>query len=220
MSRLGLILLAGGIGSRMKSKTPKQFLQLGKKCVAMHSLDLFSHSGLFEEIVIVCAKPYRHYFQNFKGRFAEPGSRRQDSVASGEKLLSPQIDAVVIHDAARPFITLGSLQTLLEKGTKVGAATLGLPIKWTVKECETGGLVKRTLDRSNIWEIQTPQFLRRDLVKEGLKKADQEQLTVTDDVSLAELLGHPVQLVEGPDHNIKITTPIDMHIATRVIELG
>jgi 2-C-methyl-D-erythritol 4-phosphate cytidylyltransferase len=216
----GLILLAGGIGSRMQSSLPKQFLLLNDKPIALHSLELFEQSGLFDEIVIVCHTTYRHYFSDFKGHFADPGARRQDSVASGEKMLSTEIENLVIHDAARPFVTLDALQKLIQKGEEVGAATLGLPVKWTVKESEEDGLVKRTLNRTCVWEIQTPQFIKRELAQKGLQKALQENLTVTDDVSLAELLQHPVQLVQGPDHNLKITTPLDLKVAREVLSHG
>lgn len=216
MDDLSVILLAGGKGSRMKSQTPKQFLQLGGKAMILHSLDVLCAAKI-ADIVIVADLKYRHFFEGYDVRFALPGVRRQDSVKNG--LLECQKKWICVHDGARPFITTDMLQRLFWTGKKIGAAATGVPVKSTMKECCEKAFVKKTLNRSLIWEIQTPQIVAKELLLQGFEKAEQEKLTVTDDVSLAELVNHPVQIVEGDDRNLKITSPEDLIIARRLCEI-
>ncbi len=210
MDNLSLILLAGGSGSRMGNPTPKQFLPLRGKPIALHSFEIFRQAGI-EEIVIVCALEYRHLFDD--ERFALPGKERHDSVRNGLELCTKEW--ICVHDSARPFIDLAMIDRVYSAAKKTGAATVGMPMVSTVKETCEKGLVKRTLDRSLTWEIQTPQVVRKDILWEGFAKG----VAVTDDVSLAELAGYPVQVVEGNRSNLKITTKEDLIIARRLCEI-
>lgn len=209
---LGVILLAGGTGSRMQTAPPKQFLHLAQKPLVLHSLELFLKIPLVKELVIVCAEQYRCLFPRHP-LFALPGARRQDSVWNGLQKLSPAIDYVCIHDAARPLITLSLIQKLLEETTKTGAATLATPLKFTVKRATSEAFVEETPNRSTLWEIQTPQCLKKSWLEEGFAHANKHNLLATDDVGLIEPLGYPVKLVEGCYSNIKITTPEDLILA-------
>jgi 2-C-methyl-D-erythritol 4-phosphate cytidylyltransferase len=132
---------------------------------------------------------------------------------------SPDSELVCIHDAARPFITKESVLDVITAAKELGAATLGMPLKFTVKECYASLLVKNTLNRNNIWEIQTPQVIRRDLLLEGFNHINHEGITVTDDVSVVEVIGHPVKLVKGSYNNIKITTPDDFSFSEHLLKL-
>jgi len=210
VDNLSLILLAGGSGSRMGSPTPKQFLPLQGKPIALHSFEIFRQAGI-EEIVIVCALEYRHLFDH--DHFALPGKERYDSVRNGLELCTKEW--ICVHDSARPFIDLAMIDRVYCAAQKTGAATLGMPMISTVKESCEKGIVKRTLDRSLIWEIQTPQVVRKDILWEGFAKG----VAVTDDVSLAEVAGYPVQIVEGSRSNLKITTQEDLIIARRLCEI-
>ncbi|MCP5505639.1 MAG: 2-C-methyl-D-erythritol 4-phosphate cytidylyltransferase [Chlamydiales bacterium] len=205
---LSLILLAGGKGTRMESSTPKVFLPLKEKPLILHSYDLFASMGEIKEIVVVCPKAFRHYFPE-NTLFALPGKERQDSVQNGFSKCSGEV--ILIHDGARPFISREEVQKLLREGLPVGAATLGAPTKNTIKQVGPTSLVEKTLDRSLLYEMYTPQLLRRDLLEKGLQKAEGQ--TFTDDVALAELLGHPVKIVTGSCRNMKVTTPIDLKLA-------
>lgn len=209
-----VILLAGGMGTRMQSITPKQFLTLGEKPIACHSFEFFLNMPQINEIVIVCSPDFRDFFSKRSSKpvlFALPGERRQDSVYNG--LLISTKEIICVHDAARPFIDKDLVLRVLEAGNKHGAATVGMPVKFTIKESDAQSFVKNTPDRNKIWEIQTPQVLKREVIYQGFEYANQHQLTVTDDVSLAELIGHPVKLVEGSQTNLKITVPEDLTIA-------
>lgn len=206
--KLSLILLAGGKGTRMKSSIPKVFLPLKEKPLILHSYELFASMEEIEEIVVVCPKAFHHYFPE-NTLFAHPGKERQDSVQNGFTKCSGEF--LLIHDGARPFITREEVQKLLKEGLPVGAATLGAPTKNTIKQVGASSFVEKTLDRSLLYEMYTPQLLRRDLLEKGLQKAQGQ--TFTDDTTLAELLDHPVKLVTGSNRNIKITTPIDLQLA-------
>lgn len=213
MKDVCVILVAGGVGTRMQSATPKQFLHLNNKEIARHSFDLFAALPEVKEIVIVCAQPYRHIFdakKDVKVSFANPGDRRQDSVYNGLQAMTTECPFVCIHDAARPFITAEIVKLVLDAAREHGAAVAGMPLKFTIKECNQSQLVQNTPDRSCLWEIQTPQAIRTTLLKQGFAHAHKHNLTVTDDVSLIELLGLPVKVVPGCYRNIKITTPDDL----------
>lgn len=213
--KLGVILVAGGVGSRMKALTPKQFLTLGNKPIVHHSFDLFKNLTEVKELVVVCETQYCHLFKvnddsKLSLKFALPGKRRQDSVFNGFQALSSEIDLVCIHDSARPFITKSMVLKTIAAADETGAATAAMPVKFTVKESDSKGFVKRTIPRDHLWEIQTPQVIKRSLLQAGFDLAQRENITVTDDVSLVELLGHNVKLVEGSYLNLKITTPDDL----------
>lgn len=207
--KISMILLAGGIGSRMGSEIPKQFLPLHDKPVALHSLHVMLQLSQVVEIIVVCPPTYHSLFSGLPVRFALPGQQRQDSVYNGLQHVSPHTDWVAIHDAARPFITTHLVQKLFDEGQGVGAASLAVPAKNTLKEAQKDQKVARTLDRSLVWEIQTPQLLKKDVLHAGFAYAHAHQTTVTDDVSLAEIIGHPVHLTLGCYQNIKLTTPED-----------
>lgn len=212
---LSVILLAGGKGMRMQSPLPKQFIQLGAKPVALYSFDLFESMPEVQEIIVVCEESYRSLFKTQKVSllFADPGCRRQDSVYNGFALINPQAKFVCVHDSARPFLTDAMIRRALLSADEVGAAAVGMPLKYTVKERDKEGIVINTPPRHRFWEIQTPQIIKPHLLREGFEKAIASELTVTDDLSLVELIPHPVKLVEGSYNNIKITTQEDLTLA-------
>lgn len=216
-----VILLGGGIGTRMKASIPKQFLQLNKKPIIHYSFDVFMAMPQVSEIVVVCAEEYRHLFISKKGQpkltFALPGARRQDSVENGFKAMTSEPALVCMHDGVRPFITRPIIERVIQAAETYGAATVGMPVKFTVKECDSQQIVTRTPDRSFLWEIQTPQIIKTELLKQGFAHINARGITVTDDVSMVELSGHPVKLVEGCYTNLKITTPDDLALSEHLL---
>lgn len=214
--KTAVILLAGGQGTRFGGPTPKQFITLGNQPLIEHSLHILKQLSGLIEMVVVCAPQYRHYFPSTTS-FAIPGARRQDSVYHGLLALKSKAEYILIHDGARPFITLDLVNRVLDAAQLHGAATAGMPLKFTVKQHGGDHFVMNTPDRTTLWEIQTPQVVRRDWLEEGFAKINAENITITDDVSIAEHLGHPVKLVEGSYHNIKITTPEDVLIAHQLL---
>jgi len=221
MKQLSVILLAGGIGSRMNSPIPKQFLMLQGKRIVNYSYDFFKNLGNIHEIIVVCDPSFRSYFEeneHVKLKFALPGTRRQDSVFNGLSQVSENSDFVMIHDGARPFLNKKIVEMGINEAILHGAATLATPLKFTVKQAGPNGLIKKTLDRSTLFEIQTPQIIKTEKLKQGFKVSHETNIEVTDDVSLIELLGLPVKLVMSSYQNIKITTRDDLSLAEKILE--
>lgn len=213
---VSVILLAGGVGSRMKADRPKQFLELKGKPVLQHSLELFLSLSV-QQVVLVLDEAYRDDFKQYPVDFADPGVERQDSVKNGLDACS-DCALVCIHDAARPLVTPENVLRVIEDAREHGAAVLGVPVKATVKESDDGEFVLKTLDRSRLWEIQTPQVVRPDLLSQGFKKVEEERLAVTDDASIIEQLGGKVKLTLGDYTNLKLTTPDDMIVAANILD--
>lgn len=216
------IILAGGYGTRMQTPIPKQALKVGGKPLARYSFDLFLNIPEITEIVVVCAEPYHELFYSPEPHkpiiFAPPGARRQDSTYNGLQTVSKLHDFICVHDAARPFIDRTLIVRTLNAAQQHGAAAVGLPIKFTIKECDAEHFVVKTPNRAAMWEIQTPQIIRHEWLIEGFKYAIANNQLVTDDVSLVELIGKKVKLVEGAHTNIKITTPSDLSFANYLHE--
>jgi len=214
--KVSAILLAGGRGLRMGSNTPKQYIPLHGKAVAIYALEALRSCPHIHEIIVVCAEPYQPIFQHLSNEivFAQPGRRRQDSVFNAFQLVSEECPLVLIHDAARPFILQEDMNRVIRAGEQYGAATLASPVTSTIKRADSSGIVEETFDRKTLYAINTPQVLRKEILTEGFAKVQKSGVTVTDDVSLAEAINKPVKLVMGSDSNIKITTPEDLDIAT------
>mmetsp|Transcript_24622 Transcript_24622/g.67976 ORF Transcript_24622/g.67976 Transcript_24622/m.67976 type:complete len:299 (+) Transcript_24622:143-1039(+) len=239
MGDVGFVLLAGGTGSRMKANMPKQYLPLRGVPVLHHSLDLFleklvdhckssGDTSPPENVVLVMDPKYQPEYQaivdRYPGRleFANPGEERQGSVENGlNKLVEMskgRCQFVAVHDSARPLVTIEEICSVVKDAKEHGAAVLGVPCKATIKESEDGSFVQRTIERSRLWEVHTPQVIRIENLLKGFKKVAEENLEVTDDVSVIEQLGEPVKLTRGEYTNLKITTPEDMDVAEAILE--
>ena len=222
--KVAFMVLAGGSGSRMKADRPKQFLELQGKPVLQWSLELLLASESCATLVLVIAEEFRSLdflqpaLADPRVVCALPGKERQDSVRSGLASVPEECTLVAVHDAARPLVTLENINECLCDAATHGAAVLAVPMKATVKESEDGEFVQRTLQRSKLWEIQTPQVIRPQLLRDGFEKVEAENLEVTDDVSIVELLGEPVKLTMGEYTNFKLTTPEDMGLAESILE--
>lgn len=220
---VSVILLAGGVGKRMGGTIPKQMLVLGGMTILERSLQALSQLEEVTEIVVVLAPELR---DTQAGRacaaagviFAEPGMERVDSVASGVAASRNEATLFCVHDAARPLVRREDVRRVIKDAWLHGAAVLGVPCKATIKTSNDGSFVKETLDRSKLWEMQTPQVIDATTLRAGLAvAAAKDDAPVTDDVSLVELLGLPVYLTKGEYDNIKITTPEDMLFANAVL---
>ncbi|KAF5744427.1 2-C-methyl-D-erythritol 4-phosphate cytidylyltransferase chloroplastic isoform X3 [Tripterygium wilfordii] len=220
---VSVILLAGGKGKRMGASMPKQYLPLLDQPIALYSFFTFSRIAYVKEIVVVCDPSYKDIFEDASGKievglkFTLPGKERQDSVYSGLQAVDLNSELVCIHDSARPLVSSTEVIKVLEDGSINGAAVLGVPVKATIKEANSESFVVKTLDRKTLWEMQTPQVIKPELLRKGFELVNREGLEVTDDVSIVEHLKHPVYITEGLYTNIKVTTPDDMLLAERIL---
>lgn len=218
---VSIILLAGGVGKRMGASIPKQYLEIRGKPIATYSMETFSTMHCVGEIVIVCEPEWRAVFESCNDtlerkvplKYASPGAERQDSVLSGLQKVRDSANLVAIHDSARPLIKASDMLACVADAQRVGAAVLGVPVKPTIKEAGADGMVVKTLNRSVLWEVQTPQVIEPRMLKEGFQLVQRENLEVTDDVSIIEAMGKPVIITKGCYTNIKVTTPGDMAVA-------
>ncbi|XP_057995684.1 2-C-methyl-D-erythritol 4-phosphate cytidylyltransferase, chloroplastic-like isoform X2 [Hevea brasiliensis] len=223
---VSVILLAGGKGKRMGASMPKQYLPLLGQPIALYSFYTFSKMTEVKEIVVVCDPSYQDIFEDAKEnitvdlKFALPGKERQDSVYNGLQEVDLNSELVCVHDSARPLVSSAEVKEVLKDAWINGAAVLGVPAKATIKEANSESFVVRTLDRKTLWEMQTPQVIKPDLLKKGFELVNRGGLEVTDDVSIVEHLKHPVYITEGSYTNIKVTTPDDLLLAERILNLN
>lgn len=223
---VSVVLLAGGVGKRMGAPIPKQYLELAGQPIATYALDTFAAMREVGEVVIVCDPSWRYVFEERLARLARavpvkwalPGAERQDSVANGLAEVKADAAIVAVHDSARPLIYPSDAARCMRDGAAVGAAVLGVPVKPTIKEVDKDMNVVKTLVRSSLWEVQTPQCIRPALLREGFELVRAKGLEVTDDVSIIEAMGLPVKITPGSYTNIKVTTPDDMAVATGFLE--
>ena len=216
------IVVAAGRGIRFGSDKSKLLSKIDFKPVIAYSLDVFNRHPAVTDIIVVVNSAnidgIRAQIKKYKIKKAREivrgGARRQDSVYNALKKLDKRAELVIVHDAARPFISKELVSRAIKQALKSGAAIVGVPVKATVKEA-SGYIVKRTLNRDNLWEIQTPQVFKKNIILEAYKRFRNQD--VTDDASLIERLGRKVYLVQGSYANIKITTPEDLSIA-KVLE--
>ncbi|XP_050124187.1 2-C-methyl-D-erythritol 4-phosphate cytidylyltransferase, chloroplastic-like isoform X1 [Malus sylvestris] len=223
---VSVILLAGGQGKRMGASLPKQYLPLLGQPIALYSFYTFSQMIEVKEIIVVCDPSYKDVFEDAKHKiqkelkFTLPGKERQDSVYSGLQAIDLTSELVCIHDSARPLVASGDAAKVLKDGCLNGAAVLGVPVKATIKEANSESFVVKTLDRRTLWEMQTPQVIKPELLREGFELVNREGLEVTDDVSIVEHLKHPVYITQGSYTNIKVTTPDDLLLAERILSMN
>lgn len=220
-SLVSVILLAGGRGLRMHTHTPKQFLLLREKPLALHSFETLCTCPLIEEIVIVCEPNYFSLFtapSHITLKWAPPGELRQDSVFNALQCISKDAELLCVHDSARPLLSQEDLLRVIKAAFTHKAAVLAAPVKNTIKESDGNAFVKQTLERSKLWEVYTPQVMIPALLTQGYAIAHARGIKATDDMSLVELTGHPVKLVYGLSASLKITFPEDLAIAEQLFE--
>jgi 2-C-methyl-D-erythritol 4-phosphate cytidylyltransferase len=213
-----VIIVAAGTGSRLKQKIPKALVQLKRLPLVAWSLGVFERCSLIDGVVLVAHKSYLKEFQKIANGFKKVkavvpgGAKRADSVRLGLDAVDENTALVLVHDAARPLIDEASIKRLLQSLKSYEAAILAVPVKPTIKMVNEKNLcVEKTLPRHLLWEVQTPQGFKKDvLVKAHQQKIKEE---ATDDAMLVEQMGVRVKVVMGHERNMKVTTAEDLAIA-------
>lgn len=216
------IIAAGGRGARFGADRPKQLLTLGGVPILQRSVEAFLRSPRITDVVValppdVAAAP-PSYLLDARVRIVAGGARRQDSVANACAAAS-RAEIVVIHDAARPFVTDAIISRTIDAAARDGAAIAALPVRDTVKRAPVGGMVAETLPREEIFLAQTPQAFRAQVLLDALALSS-TATDATDEAMLAERAGHGVRIVEGDARNIKITTMDDLTLAESLLGGG
>lgn len=206
----------------MGAATAKAFLDLGGAPIAIYSLRTLTRLSDLSSLVLVVGADQEAATADIVQRYgpwpvpvqlAHGGDERQDSVAAGLDLVDASVAVVLIHDAARPFVTLACVQACVDTATVHGAAIAAVAAHDTVKVADADSVITETLDRRRVWLAQTPQVFRATLLREAYHQARRDGYMATDDAALVERLGYAVHLVPGEATNRKITTPEDLRWA-------
>lgn len=213
---VGVVIVAGGSGSRVGGQELKQFRWIAGKPMLLHSVQTFMARPEVVSVVCVLPAPLAGdpppwLFQCDVDRLmiSIGGRTRQQSVANGLDDLPDEAELVLIHDAARPLVTDSMIGRVIDATRRDGAAIAALPLADTLKEADDAGRVSRTIDRAKLWRAQTPQGFRRDLILRAHRDAAAARVDATDDAALCERIGFPVTLVHGSERAMKITAESD-----------
>ena len=216
------VIVAAGTANRMGG-TEKILAELGGQTVIARSVEAFERSGLIDEIVVVTRPELLEEVSRLCAAYSKVrvvvvgGDTRAKSVMAGLDAVSPNTQLVAVHDGARPLVSGDVLERTLHKAAKFGAAAPAIPVKDTIKVSRNGA-VDDTPDRSRLYAVQTPQVFDFDLLRGAMQHAVERGDELTDDCSAVEALGMKVQLTQGSEENIKITTPLDLHLADLILK--
>lgn len=216
------VIVAAGQASRMGG-VDKITAQLAGMPVLCRTLEAFDHNEMVDEVVVVAKAEKLEPISSLcaaypKVRLVVPGgATRLESVRAGVSAVSEKIKFVAVHDGARPLVSDDVISNTIAKAIKFGAAAPAVHVKDTIKVSQSGA-VDATPDRRKLFAVQTPQVFDCDLLKAALQNAVDKHLDVTDDCSCVEALGMNVQLTDGSEENIKITTPLDLDLAELILK--
>lgn len=219
------VIVAAGKGTRMGANVDKLFMEVAGRPVIAHTWQRFNDASSIGEIVLVVregmpsefAALAKEYGFTKPHRFVLGGKERQDSVWNGLGALSKSVEVVAIQDGARPCTSDTLIQSTLAAAREVGAAVAATPVTDTIKESQDGRIATRTVDRSKLWAVQTPQTFRVEVIRRALNEVRQRGLIVTDDTAACELIGQPVRLVQANSPNPKVTVPADLPYVEQVL---
>ncbi len=230
------VIAAGGIGSRMGNmEKPKQYLMLKDKPIIAHTVEKFYVNSVFEKVIILCPDQWvshtksilkKHLGEDERIVVLRGGSTRNETIMNAIRYIEEtdglDDDTVIVtHDAVRPFVSARIISENIEAVLKYGATDTVVPATDTIVESQDGTVISAIPDRSKLYQGQTPQAFKAKLLKDlyyGLTEAEKDILT--DACKIFSMKGHPVHLVEGEVHNIKITYPYDLRVAMTLLEEG
>jgi 2-C-methyl-D-erythritol 4-phosphate cytidylyltransferase len=218
---IGAVIVAAGSGTRMGG-ADKLFVEVCGRPLLACAISAFQDCPSIDQVVLVLSQADVERGRQLVAQCAltkvakvrAGGARRQDSVRLGLEALLGDCDLVAVHDGARPLVTPELIERGIEAARKTGAAVPAVRLADTVKEASPNGFVLRTLDRSRLWAVQTPQVFRHDLLLRAHREITAD---VTDDAAMVEALGEPVRIFEGDRRNLKVTTVDDLAIVSAIL---
>ena len=209
---VGVVIVAGGTGSRVGGDELKQFRWVAGKPMLLHSVQTFMARP--DVGMVVCVLPQKYagdpppwLFQCDVDRLLVSigGRTRSESVANGLDDLPDEAQVVLVHDAARPLVDEGTIDRVVNSVRGGTCAIAALPVVDTLKEVDADGMIVRTVNRDGLWRAQTPQGFPRQLIVDAHRRAASERISTTDDAALCERLGIPVRVVRGSERALKVT---------------
>lgn len=226
MGTTALIIPAAGSGSRLNQATPKPYIILAGKPILEHTVRKFLSQDGLSQIIVATSAEYVETARNILAGITpgetdltvvEGGKERQHSIFNALKVAG-DVDLVMVHDAVRPFVTPEQIQACRRVAEETGGAVLGIPAKDTIKWLGENRFIRETPSRQFLWQTQTPQVFKKELLMKAYRKAFGDGFVGTDDSSLVERLGVDVKMVEGDRTNFKITYPPDLKLAKILLE--
>lgn len=228
--RVNAIVLAAGEGRRLDGAVPKAFAPIAGRPLVLRTLERILSVPVIERVTLVVAAAQLERceallksdptLRDRPWRLQVGGPTRQQSAKRGLERAGADSDLILIHDAARPFVSAELIVRCIEAAIRHGAAVPGLPAHNTIKVVAQDRWVERTLERASLWEIQTPQVFRRELIVAAHENAANAGLDVSDDALAVERYGKPVFVVEGERLNFKITVAEDLWLAEVLLREG
>jgi len=219
------IVLAAGRSRRMGGDINKQFRELLGKPILWYSLAVFEQCAAVDAVVVVrrpdCAKQAEQLARDFKKIIAltDGGVERQNSVWNGLGKCPSDTEIVAVHDGARPLVTPELIEATIQSAREHGTGIAATKIVDTIKEADKQRTILRTVDRTKLWAVQTPQTARCELLRRAYAKVLEQGIIVTDEAAAVERLGERVKLVDTPFLNLKITMPSDLAIAEALLRV-
>lgn len=221
------IIVAAGKSERMGADVDKAFLSLGTRPALAYSLMAFEQCPMIDGVILVVRKDRldsaRGLVQVFGcakvRKIVAGGSTRQMSVRNGLAELGDDVDIVAIHDGARPCVTARIIEETIRSAKRHGSGVAAVKVADTIKEAERNMVVTRTVDRTKLWAVQTPQTFNLELLNKAYDFIEKKKLAVTDEASAVEVLGEKVYLVPSSWSNIKLTTPEDLSLAAMILKV-
>jgi 2-C-methyl-D-erythritol 4-phosphate cytidylyltransferase len=219
------VIVAAGRGTRMGPDIDKLFLEVAGRPVVAHTWARFDASSCIGEIALVVRAGMEDAFREMAAqfgfkkahRFVAGGAERQDSVWNGLQALGPDAEIAAVHDGARPCVAEELIAATVQAARETGAAVAAQRITDTIKESADGSVISRTVDRSKLWSVQTPQTFRVEVLRRAIATARERGLNLTDDTAACELIGQPVRLIESRKPNPKVTVPADVPFIESVL---
>ena len=226
MAKFSVIIPAAGRAERFGGQDNKTFAKLGGRPMFLRTLELFiNRSDVCQTILAVASEDLgtmkSKYGSNlgFMGvTLVEGGEKRFDSVAAALAVVADEADYVVVHDAARPCATADRIDAVFAEAVKTGAAILAAPITGTIKLVSPSKVIDETRSREGLFEAQTPQVFRKDVLLDAYKRIEGSDQEITDDAQAVELAGHPVSVVQSDSTNLKVTTKADLTLANAILK--
>jgi 2-C-methyl-D-erythritol 4-phosphate cytidylyltransferase len=226
MPAFAVIVPAAGKSSRFRDKEKKPFVNLDGRAVWLRTVELFVTRKDVAQVILVISPDDREMFRRryqanlafLNVQVADGGAERFESVGNALKLLKPEADFIAVHDAVRPCLSEDLVNAVFAKAVQAGAALLAVPVADTVKRVGAGDRVEETLSRQGLWLAQTPQVFRRDWLLDAHARRSSLGKEITDDAQLVEAAGHPVHVVPGSSHNLKITNKDDLKLAEAILK--
>lgn len=226
MPNFAVIVVAAGSGSRFGGEENKVFAKLDGQPLVIRALQTFvNREDVVQTILVVSPTDMGQVKSKFGAnigfmgvKLVEGGPERADSVQNALAAVDDTAEYVAVHDAVRPCVAADWIDAVFAEAPKTGAAILATPVTSTLKRVSESGTVDATVSREGLWEAQTPQVFRKDILLAAYSRRGEIPGPLTDDAQLVELMGHPVSVVESDARNIKITTRGDLTLASAILK--